>query len=236
MEVVVTISFDNVTIKQGAFTLTADLSIKKGQKIALLGPSGSGKSTLLSVLAGFKTPTSGRILWNGTDITDTHPAKRPITLLFQDHNLFPHLTTAQNIGLGIRPNLRLNNTEHEMVEYALSRVGLKGQSKKRPAQLSGGEQQRVAIARALLREKPILALDEPFVALGPALKHEMLDLVAEIVHNTGATLLMITHQPEDALWITDQTVLVAQGAAHAPKDTKSLLNNPPKALRAYLGT
>lgn len=231
-----TITFDNLTLTQGKFTLTADLSIEAGQKIALLGPSGGGKSTLLSALAGFKAPNSGRILWNGTDITDAHPAKRPITLLFQDHNLFPHLTVAQNIGLGIRPNLRLNPAEHQVVEDALARVGLKGQGPKRPAQLSGGQQQRIAIARALLRNKPILALDEPFAALGPALKHEMLDLVAEIVDSNKATLIMVTHQPEDALWITDQTVLVAEGMAHTPKDTKTLLDNPPEVLRAYLGT
>lgn len=221
-----TITFDNITLTQGDFTLTADLSIEEGHKIALLGPSGGGKSTLLSALAGFKAPDQGRILWDGTDITNAHPAKRPITLLFQDHNLFPHLTVAQNIGLGIRPNLRLSAQEHQIVQDALTRVGLKGQGPKRPAQLSGGQQQRVAIARALLRDKPILALDEPFAALGPALKHEMLDLVAEIVDGANATLIMVTHQPEDAAWITDQTVLVADGMAHTPQDTKALLANP----------
>ncbi|WGI21719.1 ATP-binding cassette domain-containing protein [Amylibacter sp. IMCC11727] len=231
-----TITFDNITLTQGDFTLTADLSIEEGHKIALLGPSGGGKSTLLSALAGFKQPDQGRILWNGTDITNAHPAKRPITLLFQDHNLFPHLTVAQNIGLGIRPNLRLSDQEHQIVADALTRVGLKGQGPKRPAQLSGGQQQRVAIARALLRDKPILALDEPFAALGPALKHEMLDLVAEIVDTANATLIMVTHQPEDAAWITDQTVLVAEGTAHPPQDTKDLLANPPEVLKAYLGT
>lgn len=231
-----TITFDNVTLSHTEFSMRANLSIEEGHKIALLGPSGGGKSTLLSALAGFKTPDEGRILWNGTDITKDHPAKRPITLLFQDHNLFPHLTVAQNIGLGIRPNLRLSKVEHQVVEDALARVGLKGQGPKRPAQLSGGQQQRVAIARALLRDKPILLLDEPFAALGPALKHEMLDLVAEIVDAANATLIMVTHQPEDALWITDQTVLVADGLAHAPQNTKTLLENPPAVLKAYLGT
>ena len=235
-EVALTITFDNVTLSQGDFTLTADLSVEEGHKIALLGPSGGGKSTLLSALAGFKDPDAGRILWNSDDITDIAPAKRPVTLLFQDHNLFPHLTVAQNIGLGIRPNLRLSAPEHQIIEDSLGRVGLKGQGPKRPSQLSGGQQQRVAIARALLRDKPILLLDEPFAALGPALKHEMLDLVAEIVDAAKATLIMVTHQPEDALWITDQTVLVADGMAHPPKDTVELLDNPPEVLRAYLGT
>ena len=234
-EVALTITFDNIVLTQEDFNLTADLSIEEGHKIALLGPSGGGKSTLLSALAGFKTPNSGRIFWKGTDITDTHPAKRPITLLFQDHNLFPHLTVMQNVSLGIHPSLRLNAEELQMVEDALSRVGLKDHVMRRPGQLSGGQQQRVAIARALVRDRPILALDEPFAALGPALKHEMLDLVAEIVDRSNVTLIMVTHQPKDALWITDQTVLVAEGRAHVPKNTKSLLDNPPQVLQAYLG-
>jgi len=230
-----TITFDNITLTQGDFTLRADLSIEEGQKVALLGPSGGGKTTLLSALAGFKSPHEGRIVWQDTDITDMPPAKRPMTFLFQDHNLFPHLTVAQNIGLGIRPNLRLSEVENQVVEDALARVGLKGHGPKRPSQLSGGQQQRVAIARALLRDKPILMLDEPFAALGPALKHEMLDLVGELVEASKATLIMVTHQPEDALWITDQTVLVADGMAYAPRDTKKLLENPPLVLKDYLG-
>ncbi|WP_108721611.1 ATP-binding cassette domain-containing protein [Neptunicoccus sediminis] len=231
-----TITFDKLELRQGEFSLTADLQIEEGHKIALLGPSGGGKSTLLSALAGFNTPQSGRILWRGEDITGTHPAQRPVTLLFQDHNLFPHLSAAQNIGLGLRPDLKLSRAEHDTVEQALEQVGLKGQGAKRPAQLSGGQQQRVAIARALLREKPILMLDEPFAALGPALKHEMLDLVGAIVDAAKATLLMVTHQPEDALHISDQTLLIAEGKAHAPQDTRTLLANPPLVLRNYLGT
>jgi thiamine transport system ATP-binding protein len=101
--------------------------------------------------------------------------------------------------------------------------------------MSGGQQQRVAIARALLRDQPVLLLDEPFAALGPALKHEMLDLVAEIVGSTGATLLMVTHQPEDARYIADETVLIADGTAHTPRPTAALLDNPPAALQEYLG-
>ncbi|GGA16612.1 thiamine import ATP-binding protein ThiQ [Amylibacter cionae] len=220
---------------QGEFSLTADLQIEEGHKIALLGPSGGGKSTLLAAIAGFKPPQSGRILWRGEDITNTHPAQRPVTLLFQDHNLFPHLSAAQNIGLGLRPDLKLSRTEHDTVARALARVGLEGHGPKRPAEMSGGQQQRVAIARALLRDKPILMLDEPFAALGPALKQEMLDLVAEIVDAAKATLLMVTHQPEDAIHISDQTLLIANGKAHAPQETTALLANPPEVLRNYLG-
>ena len=231
-----TITFDNLTLTHGTFTLRADFQIEQGRKIALLGPSGGGKSTLLAALAGFHTPTQGRILWRGEDITETLPADRPVTLLFQDHNLFPHLSVEDNIGLGLRPNLRLTVLEQQVVADAIARVGLTGQAHKRPAELSGGQQQRVAIARALLRDKPILLLDEPFAALGPALKREMLDLVTEIVGSTGATLLMVTHQPEDAQMIADQTVLIAEGIAQAPVDTDTLFADPPDSLKRYLGT
>ncbi len=230
-----TITFDNVHLRQGEFKLTADFQIEEGHKIALLGPSGGGKSTILNALAGFKELESGRILYNQTDISAVSPAKRPFSLLFQDHNLFPHLTVVQNIGLGLKPNLKLDAAQKQVVWDALARVGLEGQGTKRPAELSGGQQQRVAIARSLLREKPVLLLDEPFAALGPALKHEMLDLVAEIVDGTSATLLMVTHQPEDAQYITDQTVLIADGVANAPVDTDTLFADPPEALKQYLG-
>ena len=164
------------------------------------------------------------------------PAERPIALLFQDHNLFPHLSVEKNIALGLHPNLRLSDAEREIVQDALRRVGLNNQGSKMPSELSGGQQQRVALARCLLRDRPVLCLDEPFAALGPALKHEMLDLVAEIVDGAKTTLLMVTHQPEDAQYITDQTVLIAEGQAHAPTDTAELLANPPIALARYLGT
>lgn len=229
------IKLDNVKISHGKFSLQADFEIEKGKKIALLGPSGGGKSTLLSAIAGFKTPDSGRIFFENTDITSTPPAKRPIALLFQNHNLFPHLSVRNNIALGITTTLKLSLKEIETIDKALLRVGLDGLGNKMPSELSGGQQQRVALARCLIRKQPILCLDEPFAALGPALKKEMLDLVQEIAETTNATLLMVTHQPDDASYITDQTILIADGKAHRPVTTNKLFANPPAALAKYLG-
>ncbi|MDA9004428.1 thiamine ABC transporter ATP-binding protein [Amylibacter sp.] len=229
------IKLDNVKISHGKFSLQADFEIEKGKKIALLGPSGGGKSTLLSAIAGFKTPDSGRIFFENTDITSTPPAKRPIALLFQNHNLFPHLSVRNNIALGITTTLKLSLKEIETIDKALLRVGLDGLGNKMPSELSGGQQQRVALARCLIRKQPILCLDEPFAALGPALKKEMLDLVQEIAETTNATLLMVTHQPNDASYITDQTILIAEGKAHRPVTTNKLFANPPAALAKYLG-
>ena len=168
-------------------------------------------------------------------ITSTPPAKRPIALLFQNHNLFPHLSVRNNIALGITTTLKLSLKEIETIDKALLRVGLDGLGNKMPSELSGGQQQRVALARCLIRKQPILCLDEPFAALGPALKKEMLDLVQEIAETTNATLLMVTHQPDDASYITDQTILIADGKAHRPITTNKLFANPPAALAKYLG-
>ena len=223
-------------ISQGEFNLCADLIIAKSRITAIIGPSGGGKSTLLSTIAGFIQPNFGNIIMDGTDITNTPPGQRPVTLLFQDHNLFPHLTVFQNIALGIRPDLRLSLQDTKAVKTALSRVSLQDQEDKKPGQLSGGQQQRVALARALLRDKPLLLLDEPFAALGPALKSEMLMLVQKIVENSNMALLMVTHDPSDAKRIAEETVLVADGQAHAPVPTETLFANPPKALAEYLGT
>lgn len=205
-----------------------------GARVAVIGPSGAGKSTLLMTLAGFVSH-GGRILWLGTNIGALPPGDRPLSILFQDQNLFPHLTLAQNLGLGLSPRLRLTPDDHRRVEMTLDRVGLGGMGARKPGQLSGGQMGRAALARALLRARPILLLDEPFAALGPALKAEMLDLVAETATETGATVLMVTHDPADARRFAGLTVLVADGIAQAPQPTAELFANPPPALQAYLG-
>ncbi len=225
---------DDLLLQQGEFRLVADLGVNQGAHVAVMGPSGAGKSTLLSAIAGFYAPKSGRIAWDGVDITDRPPADRPLSIIFQDQNLFPHLTAAQNIGLGLKPSLRLSANERDQIVTSLARVGLVGLGDRKPAALSGGQRSRVALARALLRNQPLMLLDEPFAALGPGLKTEMLDLVKALAEDTGATLLMITHAPEDALRLDGMTMLVADGEAHPLRDTVKLLDDPPPALRAYL--
>ena len=212
-----------------------ELSIAEGEFMTFLGPSGSGKSTTLYILAGFQDPTAGDIKLRGQSILRTPSHKRNIGMVFQRYTLFPHLSVAQNIGLGISPALRLSRADHTRIEAALERTGLAGLGARKPAALSGGQQSRVALARALLRAKPLLLLDEPFSALGPALKSEMLSLVAEIAQEQGTTLLMVSHDPDDARALCPQTVLVENGTAHPPQPTDALLDNPPPALRAYLG-
>jgi len=226
---------ERVTVDNGGFFLRADLEVEAGRKVAVIGPSGAGKTTLIEAIAGFLPVVDGRILWDGADITGTDPGHRPVAMLFQDANLFPHLSVAQNVGLGLRPDLKLDHRQQEQVARAIARVGLAGMEARKPAALSGGQQSRAALARVLVQGRPLLLLDEPFAALGPALKGEMLDLVAGLVDETGATLLMVSHDPGDARRIADQVVLVESGQAHPPQATGELLDNPPPALRAYLG-
>jgi len=224
-----------MTLRQGDFTLTADIAIAEGKITALIGPSGAGKSTLLAAIAGFLPPAKGRIGWHDQDLTNRAPGDRPVSVLFQDNNLFPHLTAAQNIGLGLHPGLRLSAAQKDAVAEALTAVGLDGMGDRRPADLSGGQQGRVALARVLVADRPIVLLDEPFAALGPAMKHEMLDLVQGKLTAAGKTVVMVTHDPDDARRVADAAVLVADGVAHAPVATADLLDNPPPALAQYLG-
>lgn len=229
------LKLENIKIQQGGFSLRANFTIETGVKVAVIGPSGAGKSTLLNLIAGFLPVDSGRVQWGSQDITNVTPGKRPFAMLFQDNNLFPHLSVGQNVGLGIRPDLRLDQVQKSRVAKALERVGLLDMRDRKPAQLSGGQQSRAALARILVQDKPMVLLDEPFAALGPALKVEMLELVAEVLEETGAGLLMVSHDPADARRIAPMTILVADGVALAPSETEQLLNHPPPALKAYLG-
>ena len=226
---------DRLVLRLGSFTLKADWSLESGALAAVIGPSGAGKSTLLMALAGFLSPAEGRILWDGQDITALPPAQRPVAMLFQDQNLFPHLTVAQNLGLALNPDLRLTAADQTRIEAVLDRLGLAGLGARKPGALSGGQAGRAALARVLLQARPLLLLDEPFAALGPALKADLLALVAGLAKETGKTVLLVTHDPADARRLADQTVLVADGLAAPPAQTAQLFAHPPKALADYLG-
>lgn len=226
---------EDIRIKQGGFRLAADFALERARNYAVIGPSGAGKSTLLGALGGFVEVASGKLYCEGIDISDAPPGKRPMTMLFQENNLFPHLTVGQNVGLGLRPDLRLTAADRQKVDAALMRVGLDGLEGRKPAQASGGQQSRAALARVLVQSRPLVMLDEPFAALGPALRSEMLDLVKALVAETNATLLMVTHSPEDVRRIADEVIFVEGGMAHPPRPAKALMDDPPPELHAYLG-
>jgi thiamine transport system ATP-binding protein len=225
-----------LTFRYEDMEMVFDVAVARGEALALLGPSGAGKSTLLSLVAGFERPLGGRVVIAGEDVTAWAPAARPVTSLFQEHNLFAHLTAGENVGLGLDPGLRLDAAQQRTVAEALARVGLEGLEGRRPAQLSGGQRQRVALARSLVRDKPLLLLDEPFSALDPGLRLEMLDLVAQLQAERGLTLLLVSHNPQDALRIAGRTAFVHDGRVLVAGPTAELLGaREPAELRRFLG-
>lgn len=211
-----------------------DLTVKSGQLVIVTGPSGSGKSTMLNLIAGFEQASGGKILIDNKDMTDLFPEVRPVSFLFQDNNLFSHLTVEQNAALGLKPSLRLSAEEKAKVREALSACGLDGKQKRLPSELSGGERQRAGLARVLLQDRPILLLDEPFAALGPALRSEMTDLLKSIQREKGMTVLAVTHHPEEWELVADGFVFVENGMIAATGPMKNLQKGS-KGLSEYLG-
>ena len=207
-------------VDYGDWRASFDLTVPKGALCALIGPSGGGKTTLLHAIGGFVRPHRGSLNFDGRDLLPLAPAERPLSILFQDHNLFPHLTAGDNIGLALDPSLRLSADQRAAVEAVLARVGLAGLSGRKPGELSGGQRQRVALARALARNRPLMLLDEPFSGLDPGLRRDMLELVDGFRRQDGLTVLMSIHTPVEAAEIADLMVFVDDGrvaAAGAPE-------------------
>ncbi len=214
-----------------------DLDVAAGEVLSLIGPSGSGKSTLLSLIAGFLTPAAGQILLDGVAIEKLAAASRPVSIVFQQHNLFPHLDLYTNVALGIDPSLRLTSAQTASVNEALARLDLAGLQSRKPGALSGGQRQRVALARALVRRRKILLLDEAFAALGPAQRAEMIGLVKDLVRENGMAALLVSHQPRDALIASARTAFVNAGRIAALEPTERLLEQSDlPEVREYLGS
>ena len=208
------------------------LDISAGERIAILGPSGAGKSTLLALIAGFLMADKGTVMLDGINHTNTPPSKRPVSMLFQENNLFSHLSIEQNLGLGLDAGLRLNRAQKQRLHEIAQRVGIIDCL---PSQLSGGQRQRAALARCLLRHQPILLLDEPFSALDPALRGEMLQLLEQVCSEQNLTLLMVSHNLDDAARIASRTLLIADGRFAYDGSTQDLLNGKDPLAAALLG-
>ena len=214
-----------------------DLDVAAGEVLSLIGPSGSGKSTLLSLIAGFLPPAGGQIRLDGAAIESLPAAQRPVSIVFQQHNLFPHLDLYTNVALGIDPSLRLTPPQVAGITDALERLGLSGLQRRKPGALSGGQRQRVALARALVSRRKILLLDEAFAALGPAQRAEMIGLVKNLVQENDMAALLVSHQPRDALIASARTAFVCEGRIEALQPTVELLEQSTlPVVRDYLGS
>ncbi|CAD5366108.1 putrescine transporter subunit: ATP-binding component of ABC superfamily [Rubrivivax sp. A210] len=187
------------------------LDIAKGEIFALLGSSGCGKSTLLRMLAGFETPTSGRIVLDGRDLADLPPYERPMNMMFQSYALFPHLTVWDNIAFGLRREGLPREQVDARVEAMLKLVQLAKYAKRKPHQLSGGQQQRVALARSLAKQPQMLLLDEPLGALDKKLREETQIELVNIIEQVGVTCVMVTHDQEEAMTMASRIAVMSEG-------------------------
>ncbi|MCA0422990.1 MAG: ABC transporter ATP-binding protein [Proteobacteria bacterium] len=222
--------FEGVGRRFGRKRALHDVSfeIKPGEVLCLLGPSGCGKSTLLRLIAGIDEPTSGRILMDGQEISGpdrfVQPEMRGIGLVFQDYALFPHLDALDNVMFGLRELPRPQR--QEVAEVALRRVGLSAFADAFPDMLSGGEQQRVALARAVVARPRVLLMDEPFSNLDKRMRDMVREATITLLRETGATSVIVTHDPEEAMRIADRIVLMRDGGIVQVGSARELYRNP----------
>ncbi|MTI13566.1 ABC transporter ATP-binding protein [Sansalvadorimonas verongulae] len=221
-------------------TLAVDdvtLTINKGEIFALLGGSGSGKSTLLRMLAGFEKPTEGRILLDGEDITNLPPYERPINMMFQSYALFPHMNVEQNVAFGLKQDGLPTSEIKERVGELLRLVRMQQYSRRKPHQLSGGQRQRVALARSLAKRPKLLLLDEPMGALDKQLRTQMQLEVVEILEKVGVTCLMVTHDQEEAMTMSDRIGIMDSGWIVQTGSPVDIYENPNSRMTAeFIGS
>lgn len=188
-----------------------DLSIRKGEFFSLLGPSGSGKTTLMRIIAGFEEPNAGSVKIDGEEMAGVPPHLRPVNMMFQSYALFPHLTVADNVAFGLRQQ-RLDRAAVEARTQAMLKlVQIDALGHRKPHQLSGGQRQRVALARALARAPKVLLLDEPLGALDKRLRQETQAELKRIQHSTGTTFVVVTHDQEEAMVLSDRMAIMMGG-------------------------
>ena len=224
----------NFSLKESYLTISTNISLEPDKIYAVVGPSGAGKSTFLNLISGFASISSGTIIWNGQEISNLPPAKRSVSILFQDNNLFPHLSVWRNLALAVTHWPKISRDNEEKLKAVMSEVGILGLENRKPSQLSGGQQSRVALARVLLQKNKILLLDEPFSALGPSLKDQMLELIKKIAKNKKLLVLMVTHEPADAKKVASQTLVVKDKKVHPPLSTEKALDPINGPLADYL--
>jgi len=210
------------------------LSIPRGSFFSLVGPSGCGKTTTLRLIAGFEEPTSGEVLLNGEIVNQRKPYERNVSTVFQSYALFPHLTARENIEFGLKRRRAADIDSR--VKAVLDLVGLSGKENRRPAQLSGGERQRVALARSVVLEPEVLLLDEPLAALDPQLRKQMRVELKALQRRVGITFLLVTHDQQEALSMSDQIAIMNRGLVEQVGSPEDVYLRPATSFAAgFLG-
>ena len=229
------LKIEHLQFRLGDWQLQVCLRAERGDCIALIGPSGAGKSTLLSLIAGFDRPDDGGIFVQEQRIDSLAPAVRPVTMMFQENNLFNHLTIYQNIALGCHPGLKLTDDDYELIEGALKATQLGALRSRKPADVSGGERQRAALARCVCQKRPLLLLDEPFTGLDPRLRAEMHDLVDVLRKDHSLTVIVVSHLPGEIARIADTLAFMHAGTIQEHGPTEATLTDPKSSdLKEYL--
>ena len=205
------IKLENISIKLDNFRTKFTVEINKGEWVGIIGQSGAGKSTFLNLIAGFAQPEVGSLIINNRDMRDVPASKRSVSSLFQDNNLFPHLSVYQNIAVAIKPNLKLNDNEKKKIFEIIEYLNLSSKTHSSIGRLSGGERQRVALGRIISSDKEILLLDEPFSQLDPNLRIEMLELIKQIREEKNITIIMVIHTPAEAIGFVNRFLLIKEG-------------------------
>ena len=215
-----------------------DLDIAQGDFFSLLGPSGCGKTTLLRVIAGFEDVTEGTVLLGGQNMAGVQPNRRPTNMVFQSYAIFPHLTVAQNVGFGLRRKSELDaKTKKMRAEEALEMVGLKGYGARAAHALSGGQRQRVALARALVLQPKVLLLDEPLSALDKKMREQMQVELIRLQRHVGITFILVTHDQEEALIMSDNIAVMFDGEIAQLDDPETLYRRPKtRRVAEFIGT
>lgn len=209
-----------------------DLYIRENEFLTLLGPSGCGKTTTLRIIGGFEDPTSGKVIFDGKDITKLPPNKRQVNTVFQKYSLFTHMSIEENIAYGLKIKNKSKEYIKDKVKYALKLVNLDGYEKRNPMSLSGGQQQRIAIARAIVNEPKVLLLDEPLSALDLKLRQDMQYELKRLQNELGITFIFVTHDQEEALSMSDTVVVMNQGYIQQIGTPVDIYNEPENAFVA----
>lgn len=208
------------------------LSIKENEFVTLLGPSGCGKTTTLRIIGGFETPDTGKVIFDGKDITKLAPNERQLNTVFQKYALFTHMTIAENIAFGLKIKKKSKQYIQDKIKYALKLVNLDGYENRMPDSLSGGQQQRIAIARAIVNEPKVLLLDEPLGALDLKLRQDMQYELIRLKNELGITFIYVTHDQEEALTMSDTIVVMNQGYIQQMGTPEMIYNEPQNAFVA----